>query len=136
MQSRHDSPATQAAFLIAMPLAWAVLLWFHPDVDAGRRLRQTFATRSSPIRSSTSARSSSSGSWALRSTCWSATCPGRPRAISRLAIGPFVLFYGAWETVIGLATGALVQHAQRCARWPATGRGGRHPEPGEQRHHR
>jgi hypothetical protein len=26
------------------------------------------------------------------------------------AIGPFVLFYGAYEAVIGLATGALVQH--------------------------
>jgi hypothetical protein len=37
--------------------------------------------------------------------------PGKAATISRLAIGPFVLFYSAWETVIGLATGALVQHA-------------------------
>jgi hypothetical protein len=37
--------------------------------------------------------------------------PGRAARISRLAIGVFVLFYAAWETVIGLATGALVQHA-------------------------
>ena len=37
--------------------------------------------------------------------------PGKAAAISRLAIGPFVLFYGAWESVIGLATGVLVQHA-------------------------
>ena len=37
--------------------------------------------------------------------------PGKAATISRLAIGPFVLFYGAWEAVIGLATGALVQHA-------------------------
>ena len=37
--------------------------------------------------------------------------PGKAATISRMAIGPFVLFYGAWEAVIGLATGALVQHA-------------------------
>lgn len=36
--------------------------------------------------------------------------PGGAARISRLAIGVFVLFYAAWETVIGLATGALVQH--------------------------
>ena len=72
--------------------------------------------------------------------------PGRAARISRMAIGPFVLFYGAWEAVIGLATGALVQHANeapagerpavsdaiqslqdnaivgRPASWPASGR--------------
>jgi hypothetical protein len=37
--------------------------------------------------------------------------PGKAATISRIAIGPFVLFYGTWEAVIGLATGALVQHA-------------------------
>ena len=39
-----------------------------------------------------------------------ATCPAAPRR-SVAAIGPFVLLYGAYEAVIGLATGALVQHA-------------------------
>ena len=38
--------------------------------------------------------------------------PGTAARISRLAIGPFVLLYGAWETVIGLAIGALVQHGE------------------------
>jgi hypothetical protein len=37
--------------------------------------------------------------------------PGKAARISRLTIGPFVLLYSAYETVIGLATGALVQHA-------------------------
>ena len=36
--------------------------------------------------------------------------PGRAAKVSRLAIGPFVLFYAAWEAVIGLAIGVLVQH--------------------------
>jgi hypothetical protein len=31
--------------------------------------------------------------------------------VSRIAIGPFVVLYAAWESVIGLAIGALVQHA-------------------------
>ncbi len=60
--------------------------------------------------------------------------PGRAAAVSRLAIGPFVLFYGAWEAVIGLATGALVQHANDVPAGPP-GRGvGRDPEPAGQRH--
>jgi hypothetical protein len=37
--------------------------------------------------------------------------PGRAARVRRLAIGPFVLFYAVWEGVIGVATGALVQHA-------------------------
>jgi hypothetical protein len=36
--------------------------------------------------------------------------PGTAARVSRLAIGPFVLFYAAYESVIGLAIGALVQH--------------------------
>ena len=37
--------------------------------------------------------------------------PGRAARISRLAIGPFVLFYGAGEAILGVATGVLVEHA-------------------------
>ena len=37
--------------------------------------------------------------------------PGKAATISRWAIGPFVLLYSAWESVIGLAVGALAQHA-------------------------
>jgi hypothetical protein len=37
--------------------------------------------------------------------------PGRAARVSRLAIGPFVLFCAVWEAVIGVAKGALVQHA-------------------------
>ena len=36
--------------------------------------------------------------------------PGTAARVSRLAIGPCVLFYAAYESVIGLAIGALVQH--------------------------
>ena len=40
-----------------------------------------------------------------------ADLPGRAARISRLAIGPFVLFYGAGEAILGVATGVLVEHA-------------------------
>jgi hypothetical protein len=36
---------------------------------------------------------------------------GRAAAVSRLASGAFVLCYGAWEAVAGLATGAMIQNA-------------------------
>jgi hypothetical protein len=42
--------------------------------------------------------------------------PARPRPngpaarVTRIAAGIFVLFYAAWESVAGLAVGALVQH--------------------------
>ena len=37
--------------------------------------------------------------------------PGRAARVSRLAIGPFVLFYGAGEAILGVATGVLAEHA-------------------------
>jgi len=37
--------------------------------------------------------------------------PGRAARIARVAVIPFVVCYATWETVIGLAVGALVQHA-------------------------
>lgn len=37
--------------------------------------------------------------------------PGRAAQVSRLAVTPFVLFYGAGEAILGVATGVLVQYA-------------------------
>lgn len=36
---------------------------------------------------------------------------GMAANISRIALGPFVLFYGAWETATGIGTGILVDYA-------------------------
>jgi hypothetical protein len=36
---------------------------------------------------------------------------GRAAQVSRLAITPYVLFYGAGEAILGVATGVLVRHA-------------------------
>jgi hypothetical protein len=108
---RRPFGLAEVAFLIGVPLAWAVLLWFHPDVPdpdnvyAGLRDEVTtyqivhFGTLIFiPL-------------MGVALYMLVRDLPGKAATISRVAIGPFVLFYGVWEAVIGLATGALVQHA-------------------------
>jgi len=108
-----DSPARFTrpllAFAIGVPLAWAVLLWFHPNVDANH----VYADLRDNV---TAYQIVHIGTFVFIGLMGVALyllvrdMPGTAAKISRLAIGPFVLFYGAYETVIGLAIGALVQH--------------------------
>jgi hypothetical protein len=100
----------QLPFLIGTPLAWAVLLWFHPDVapdNVYRDLRDE-VTAYQIVHVGTLIFIGLMGA-ALYMLV--RDLPGKAATISRLAIGPFVLLYGAYEAVIGLAVGALVQHA-------------------------
>jgi hypothetical protein len=100
----------QLPFLIGTPLAWAVLLWFHPDVAPDNvygDLRDEVDTYLI-VHVGTLILIGLTGV-ALYMVV--RDLPGKAATISRLAIGPFVLFYAAWETVIGLAIGVLVQHA-------------------------
>jgi hypothetical protein len=100
----------ELAFLVGTPLAWAVLLWFHPAVardDVYGSLDDQVATYLI-VHVGTLVFIGLIGLALYRLV---RDLPGRAARISRLAIGPFVLFYAAWEVVIGLATGALVQHA-------------------------
>jgi hypothetical protein len=100
----------ELAFLIATPLAWAGLLWFHPAAardDIYGSLHDEVVTYLI-VHVGTLVFIGLIGVALYRLV---RDLPGRAARISRLAIGPFVLFYGAWEVVIGLATGALVQHA-------------------------
>jgi hypothetical protein len=97
-------------FLIGVPLAWAVLLWFHPDVAPDhvyRDLREE-VTIYQIVHVGTLI---FIGLMGVALYLLVRDLPGKAATISRLAIGPFVLLYGAYETVIGLAVGALVQHA-------------------------
>jgi hypothetical protein len=100
----------KVAFLIGVPLAWAVLLWFHPSVaadDVYGSLRDEVVTYQI-VHIGTLV---FIGLMGLALYLLVRDLPGRAARVSRLATGVFVLFYAAWETVIGLATGALVQHA-------------------------
>jgi hypothetical protein len=107
---RRAFGAAKLAFLIGVPLAWAVLLWFHPSVaadDVYGSLRDEVVTYQ-VVHIGTLVFIGLMGVavWLLVQDL-----PGRAAKVSRWAAGVFVLFYAAWETVIGLATGALVQHA-------------------------
>jgi hypothetical protein len=97
------------ALAIGVPLAWAVLLWFHPDVDPNHvyaDLREDVVVYQ-VVHVGTLL---FIGLLGLALYLLVRDLPGRAATISKLAIGPFVLFYAAWESVIGLAIGALVQH--------------------------
>jgi hypothetical protein len=97
------------ALTIGAPLAWAVLLWFHPDVDPNHvyaDLREDVVAYQI-VHVGTLVFIGLTG---LALYLLVRDMPGRAARISRLAIGPFVLLYAAWESVVGLAIGALVQH--------------------------
>ena len=107
---RRAFSLAEVAFLIGAPLSWAVLLWFHPAVTRDNvfgDLRDEVATYVI-VHAGTLV---FIGLMGLALYMLVRDLPGKAAIISRMAIGPFVLFYGAWEAVIGLATGALVQHA-------------------------
>lgn len=107
---RRAFGAAKVVFLIGVPLAWAVLLWFHPSVaadDVYGSLRDQVVTYQIVHIGTLFF----IGLIGVALYLLVRDLPGRAARISRLAIGVFVLFYAAWETVIGLATGALVQHA-------------------------
>ncbi len=108
-----DSPARFTrpviAFAIGVPLAWAVLLWFHPDVnpDDVYGSLQDDVTAYLVVHVGTLVFIGLMGA-ALYLLV--RDMPGTAARISRLAIGPFVVLYAAWEAVIGIAIGTMVQH--------------------------
>jgi hypothetical protein len=109
VDSRRLTPP-QLAFAIGVPLAWAVLLWFHPDVDPNDVYGSLRDEASTYLIVHV-------GTLIFIGLIGAALyllvrdLPGRAARVSRIAIGPFVLLYGAWEAVIGLAIGVMVQHA-------------------------
>ena len=98
------------AFLIVVPLAWAVLLMFHgaPDPNAIYASLRDEAGQWTIVHAGTLVFVGLIGA-ALYLLV--RDLPGTAARISRLAIGPFVLFYGAGEALLGIGTGVLVEHA-------------------------
>jgi hypothetical protein len=97
------------ALTIGVPLAWAVLLWFHPDVDPNH----VYADLRGDVVAYQVVHAGTLvfiGLIGLALYLLVRDVPGRAATISRIAVGPFVVFYAAYESVIGLAIGALVQH--------------------------
>jgi hypothetical protein len=108
---RVDTPrlsGKQLAFLIGVPLAWAVLLLFHPigSGDLYDEVRDE-VTRWQVVHVGTLF---FIGLMGLAVYLLVHELPGTAARVSRWAAAVFVLFYGAWEAVAGLAVGALVQY--------------------------
>jgi hypothetical protein len=92
-----------------VPLAWAVLLLFHPAPDAGDifgSLRQE-ANAMLIVHLGSLLFIGLTGAVLYLLV---RDLPGPIATVARVATGVFVLFYGAAEAIAGVATGRLVQH--------------------------
>jgi hypothetical protein len=96
------------AFLVGVPLAWAVLLLF-PPLGSGALYDEVRdeVTSWQVVHVGTIF---FIGLMGLAVYLLVRDLPGTAARVSRWAAGVFVLFYGAWEAVAGLAVGALVQY--------------------------
>jgi hypothetical protein len=115
----HTDPTPIApkrlAFLIAVPLAWGALLWFHPAVGPDS-VYQDLRDQVNAYLIVHVGTLIFIGLMGVALYMLVRDLPGRAATISRLAIGPFVLFYAACEAIIGLAIGVLVQHGNNAPR--------------------
>jgi hypothetical protein len=98
------------AFLLGVPLAWALLLVLHGPgpVDGVYETLHDETTRWLIVHFGTLPLI---GLLGVALYLLVRELPGTAARISRLAIGPFVLFYAAGEAIQGVATGVLVDHA-------------------------
>ena len=107
MASRRFS-RNELAFLIGVPLAWAVLLLFHPGGEGESITYAQVADKVTP--------------WMVVHIGMLFFIPliavviylllrgvdGTAARVGRIALVPFLIFYGAFETLVGLGTGILV----------------------------
>jgi hypothetical protein len=103
---RRPLSRQEVMFLVGVPLAWAVLLLFHPggDADTIYLNLQDEVTRALvvhigmllfiPL-------------MALVVYLLLRGVEGTAARVSRIALVPFVIFYSAWETLQGIANGIL-----------------------------
>jgi hypothetical protein len=108
------------AFIVGIPLGWAVLLLFHPvfDVDdiyndLQNQVNQWLAVHVGTL--------FFIGLLGAALYLLVRDLSGVLASVSRVGAGVFVLFYGAGEAILGIAAGVVVQHANGL---PATERGG------------
>jgi hypothetical protein len=106
-EARSFSPG-ELAFLIGVPLLWAILLLFHPG---GEGTGVTYAELQDKVTA-----------WMVVHIGMTLFIPlfaavlylllrgveGTAAQISRIALAPFVVFYGVWEALQGIGVGILV----------------------------
>jgi len=103
---------SEAAFVIGVPLAWAVLLLFHPSGDPDEiylSIRdQVTAWLAVHIGMMLFIPLMAGGIYLLLRGV-----EGTSARVSRIALVPFVVFFSAWETLQGTANGILVNELNR-----------------------
>jgi hypothetical protein len=98
---------SEAAFIIGIPIAWAVLLLFHPQGDAG----SIYADVNDDVTAMLVVHIGTLAFIPLMAGAIYLLTRGiesTAARVSRIALIPFVVFYGAWETLQGIANGILV----------------------------
>lgn len=112
-----DSPRFSRAllgFVIGVPLAWGILLLFHPGGDG----KHIYADINANI---TAWMTVHLGMLVFIPLMAAAVylllrdIEGTAAKVSRIALVPFVIFYGAWETLQGIGNGALVDQVNDLA---------------------
>jgi hypothetical protein len=115
MSQRRSFTPAEIAFLVGIPLAWAVLLLFHPT---GGGEAVTYADVQDQVTA-----------WLVVHIGMMLFIPlmavavylllrgieGTAARISRIALVPFVVVYGAYEVLLGIGAGILVQDVNELA---------------------
>ena len=95
------------AFLIGVPLAWAVLLMFHPGGEA----TDVYGSARDDVTAFLVVHLGMLLFIPLMAVAVYLLLrgvPGTAAKVGRIALIPFVIFYSAWETLQGIANGVLV----------------------------
>jgi hypothetical protein len=105
-----DSPRLSRdllAFLVGVPLAWAVLLMFHPGGEAS----DVYGSVRDDVTAFLVVHLGMLVFIPLMAVAVYLLLrgvPGTAAKVGRIALIPFVIFYSAWETLQGIANGVLV----------------------------
>lgn len=125
-----DSPRLSRdtlAFLIGVPLAWAVLLLFHPGGN-GEQIYQDLEENVTAMLVVHIGTMLFIPLMAAAVYLLLRGVEGNAARVSRIALVPFVIFYGVWEALQGIATAVLAdevnalsaersrRRAQHCSR--------------------
>jgi hypothetical protein len=104
------STILRPAFLVATPLALAVLLAFHPGGD-GSDIYGTVHDQVTPWLAVHLGMAPLLGLLAIAVWVLLGGVEGRAATVSRVALVPFLVFYTAFEATAGVATGLLADYA-------------------------
>jgi hypothetical protein len=105
---RRPFTRPELAFLIGVPLAWAVLLLFHPT---GEGETITYAELQDEVTAFLVVHLGMMLFIPLMAVAVYLLLrgiEGTAASVSRIALVPFVVFYGAYEVLLGIGTGILV----------------------------